>query len=159
MATQEQLESTLTELKKHLNTLNNIKTDKLIRTSELGTELHFIEGQEAFLKTLNLFNELSLQPLELLALNELTKLKNEANSAVETFKQIQSFTITQHPKPQEKRNALIQQVRDRYDTHFSVIIPILSSISWSTKTFFLPYFILLYSLTKPPNFSFRCDSS
>lgn len=124
MATVEQEQKQLAELKKVLDALNAINPESLVRADVLGKDLSFEAGLPVFHRTLGLFRDLSECDLEGLPHETLTQLHSVANQVLSYFQQIQSFSVQQHPQnPVGARDALIQQLRDQWHSYYTTVTP------------------------------------
>ncbi len=124
MATIDEEQTKLKELNTTLEELNSIEPESLVRSEALGKDLSFEAGVPVFRRTLNLFRDLSACSLDNVPFETLSQLHSQVNQSLELFKQIQSFSIQQNPtNPVQARDSLIQQLRDRWHSDYSVITP------------------------------------
>lgn len=127
MATLEQENEKRQELGKVLADLAEIKPEDLVRDDDLGRELNFAAGQPYFTRTLRLFRDLRESNLDTVPFNALNQLTNIARQALSQFKQVQQFSLQQHPQnPGEVRDGVINQIRDSYDNYFQQAAPIIA---------------------------------
>lgn len=127
MATIEQENEQRQKLTAVLDELSNIKPQDLVREESLGRELNFKGGLPFFERTLKLFRDLKDSNIDTIPHGNLVNLFNCANQALQYFKQIQGFSLQQHPQnPTNVRDQLINQIRDSYDNYFSVISPVVA---------------------------------
>lgn len=124
MATFEQEQTKRTELNTTLEALNAIKPDALVRAEVLGQDLSFEAGLPVFRRTLTLFRDLSESNLDNVPYETLNQLQGQASQVLGLFQQITSFSVQQHPQnPVQARDTLIQQLRDRWQSDYSVVTP------------------------------------
>ena len=124
MATFEQEQTKLLELNKILEELNSIEPESLVRAEALGKDLSFEAGVPVFRRTLNLFRDLSASNLDNVPFETLSQLQTQANQSLALFQQIKSFSIQQNPQnPVQARDSLIQQLRDLWQSDYSVVTP------------------------------------
>lgn len=127
MATFEQEKKMHDELRKVLDELNSIEPESLVRADVLGKDLSFEAGLPVFRRTLGLFRDLSQCNLDSVPYETLQQMHSLANQVLTYFKQIQAFSIQQHPSnPVEARNSLIQQLRDQWHSYYTTITPHIS---------------------------------
>lgn len=127
MATLEQEKQMHDELRKLLDELNAIEPESLVRADVLGKDLSFEAGLPVFRRTLGLFRDLSQCNLDNVSYEALQQMHSLANQVLTYFKQIQAFSIQQHPSnPVDARNSLIQQLRDQWNTYYVTITPHIS---------------------------------
>ncbi len=124
MASIEEEQKIRQELHSILYELNSIEPDLLVRTEALGKDLNFEAGVPVFQRTLNLYRDLSSCVLDNVPYETLNQLTSQAEETSKIFKQIQNFSIQQTPtNPVQARDSLIQQLRDRWYSDYTVITP------------------------------------
>jgi hypothetical protein len=124
MATIEEEQAKLKELNAALEALNKIEPESLVRAEVLGKDLSFEAGLPVFRRTLGLFRDLSESNLDNVPFETLNQLHIQASQALALFQQIKTFSIQQNPtNPVQARDSLIQQLRDRWHTDYSVVTP------------------------------------
>ncbi|MCI0563643.1 MAG: hypothetical protein MN733_34655 [Nitrososphaera sp.] len=127
MATFEQEQQEHQKLREAFHALNAINPESLVRTDVLGKDLNFETGLPVFQRTLGLFRDLSECSLENFPYEALNQLYGQANDAFGVFKQIQEFSLQQHPQnPVQARDSLITQLRDRWNQYYTQITPHIS---------------------------------
>lgn len=126
MATLDQEKAARSELRTYLEALDAIDISSLIRRDELGS-MNFELGVPFFERTLRLYRELIKQDLETVPFTPLTQLRDRAREALGTYNDIKDFSFARFPnQTQGQRDSLINTIRDRYDTEFSQITPIIA---------------------------------
>lgn len=128
MPTDEQVKSELDMLTRDLSLLVHINSDQLIREDTLGTELSFRRGKPYFDRTLKLFHDLADHDLSKFPNAVLQVFNKQVNPALSAFGEIKSFSVSQ-PSPAQRRDQLINSVRDAYDSQFGAITPWLTYLS------------------------------
>jgi len=127
MATIEQEQEQLRELRKVLDDLKAIDPESLVRTNELGKDLNFEAGLPVFSRTLGLFRDLSECNLDSVPYETLTELHSLAGQVLTYFQQIQNFSVAQHPQnPVDARDSLINQLRDQWHRYYTSVTPHIS---------------------------------
>ena len=127
MATLEEEREQGAELQIQLNQLKAIDSNSLVRAAELGKALSFLQGKPYFQRVLQLFRDLEQTNLDTVPYGQLHDLTQSAQEANELFSQIQEFSLKAHPQnPAEERDNLINNIRDRYDSWFSQVTPIIA---------------------------------
>lgn len=129
MATQEQESQSRDQLKSQLAELSEIDAQKLARTEELGSQLNFERGIPDFRKTLDLFASLARMNLDNVPYTALQQLSGQAQSALATFKQIQSFSVSGTPNPVQARDGLLDTVRNSYDAQWRALSPCIAYLA------------------------------
>jgi hypothetical protein len=104
----ERLESCLAEL-------NQIRPAALLREDILGRALDFRTGLPYFERTLELYHRLSRRDLDLVPLARLKNITDDAQSTVDQFRKILSFTGEGVENPGDVRDLLIKDVRDSFE--------------------------------------------
>ncbi len=127
MATLEQEQNEKNSLLSHLSDLDKIKRQDLVRADEIGKELSFEIGLPVFEIVLTLFHALFTSNLDNIPYTALNQLKNQAQDVLNRFNQIKAFSTRQHSQnPIGVRDDLVNQLRDRYDTYFQIISPVIA---------------------------------
>jgi hypothetical protein len=127
MATFEEEQQQLQELRKVLDALNAIDPESLVRTNDLGKDLNFEAGLPVFRRTLGLFRDLSECNLDSVPFETLNQLRSLATQVLSYFQQIQKFSLAQHPQnPVQARDSLIQQLRDQWHSYYTTVTPHIS---------------------------------
>ncbi|MCX5717284.1 MAG: hypothetical protein NTW44_03035 [Nitrospirae bacterium] len=127
MATLEQEQNEKNALLSHLAALDEIKPQDIIRTDELGRELSFEIGLPIFERVLKLFHALYTSNLDNVPYNTLNALKNQAKDALDEFNKVKTFSPRQQSQnPIGIRDNLVNSLRDRYDTYFQIISPVIA---------------------------------
>jgi hypothetical protein len=107
--TRERLDACLAEL-------NRIRPATLLREDILGRALDFrITGLPYFERTLELYHRLSHCDLDLVPLARLENITDDAESTVDQFRKILSFTGEDAKNPRDARDLLIKDVRDSFE--------------------------------------------
>lgn len=126
MATPEEEQKKLRELKEVLKAFNELKPDQFVR-DDLGVELNFREGLPYFERTIKLFKDLYHSNIDSLPFKVSNNLKGFADSAFQDFQQIKSFSLQQHPNnPADVRNRMINTIRDTYDKYYEYVTPVIA---------------------------------
>ena len=127
MATLEEEKNKREALHKALEELNEIKAIDLIRADELGRNLSFAAGVPVFERVLNLFHDLYECNLDNIPFNTLNNLMSQATNAINTFKNIKTFSAEKYPQNIiGQRDTFIADLRNQYDNYFQAISPIIS---------------------------------
>ena len=106
--TRERLDACLVEL-------NRIRPATLLREDILGRALDFRTGLPYFERTLELYHRLSRCDLDLVSLARLENITDDAESTVDQFRKILSFTGEDVENPGDARDLLIKDVRDSFE--------------------------------------------
>jgi hypothetical protein len=106
--TRERLDACLAEL-------NRIRPATLLREDILGRALDFRTGLPCFERTLELYHRLSRCDLDLVSLARLENITDDAESTVDQFRKILSFTGEDVENPGDARDLLIKDVRDSFE--------------------------------------------
>ena len=131
MATLEEESAIRDSLQTQLDQLTKIDPNSLVRTDELGQALSFREGLPYFQRVLRLFRDLAQANLDTVSYEQLSGLDQVARGANSQFSRIQQFSLEAHPQnPGPERDALINNVRDQYDSWFSQVAP---TIAYSVR--------------------------
>jgi hypothetical protein len=126
MATIEQEKEQRDKLQKALQSLSEITPESLVRGEDLGKVLDFSGGINAFRRVLELFKELAKCSLDDVSHSKMRSLAEKAEEALKRFREIQEFTVQKYPNnPESKRDDLISQVQNSYDTMYDTIMPVL----------------------------------
>jgi len=127
MATIEQEQNEKKALLSLLSDLEKIKPQDLVRADELGRELSFEIGLPVFERVLKLFYSLYTSNLDNVPYTALIQLKNQAQDTLNRFNQIRAISPRQHSQnPIGVRDDLVNQLRDKYDTYFQIISPVIA---------------------------------
>jgi len=111
-------------LKKALDSLMAIKPEDLVRTNELGQQLDFSNGVPYFRRTLKLYSDLAKTDLSQVPFRVMNQIKTKAESALTTLERIRTFSPAKEASPFQVRDALIVEIRDRYDDEYQNITPV-----------------------------------
>jgi hypothetical protein len=95
--------------------LNRIRPATLLREDILGRALDFRTGLPYFERTLELYHRLSRCDLDLVSLARLKNITDDAESTVDQFRKILSFTGEDVENPGDVRDLLIKDVRDSFE--------------------------------------------
>jgi hypothetical protein len=106
--TRERLDACLAEL-------NRIRPATLLREDILGRTLDFRTGLPYFERTLELYHRLSRCDLDLVSLARLENITDDAETTVDQFRKILSFTGEDVENPGDARDLLIKDVRDSFE--------------------------------------------
>lgn len=124
MATIEQQQDMLHQVRQILAGLGQIKPESLVRAAELGQDLSFEAGLPVFQRTLNLFESLAECNLESVPFESLNQILQHASQVGQLFQSIRTFSLQQNPQnPVQARDALIQQLRDRWQQDYVAVTP------------------------------------
>jgi len=127
MATLEQENEQREALSKILREIIEIEPEDLVREDVLGRELSFAAGLPYFERTLRFCRDLSESNLDTIPSSRLNQLINASQQALNQFKQVQAFSVQQHPEnPAQARDNFIAQIRDSYDKYFEQVSPVIA---------------------------------
>lgn len=123
MATLEEEQQSRKKLVETLGALKAIEPESLARTDVLGQELSFRDGISIFKRTLELFSDLSECNLDNVPQERLQQFQSLAQQALESFRQIQTFKVSNVSNPAATRDQLIAQIRDQWHGYYVHITP------------------------------------
>ncbi len=127
MATIQQENEVRGQLQESLQKISEIDAKKLERTEELGRLFSFEDLAPVFEKTLRLFANLKSISFDDFSHGVMSGVLDQTNDALEKLKQIQTFNPEEHEQnPKGVRDSFVNQLRDSYDSYFSVIYPIIA---------------------------------
>jgi hypothetical protein len=126
MATTTQENEIRTDLQNLLNDLTSIDIPSLARREELGS-MSFEPGLPYFERLLRLYRELSKIDLGTLPYQTLAQLRDRTRETLAAFNEIRQFSFAKFPNnTQNQRDTFINSIRDRYDSDFVQISPIIA---------------------------------
>lgn len=124
MPTFEEEQQQRSTLSARLEELGKIEPESLVRAEALGNQLSFEAGLPVFRRTIDLFKSVAECNLDSLPYEVLSQLTALAQQALGYFKQIQDFSVQQHPSnPAQVRDNLISQLRDQWNSYYTSITP------------------------------------
>jgi uncharacterized membrane protein len=126
MATFEQQKELSEQIKSKLLKFLTISLDDLIRETQLGQQLSFKNGEQLFIKIINLFKKVNSVELYEIPYNMLNGFNGQLNHAESVFEQIKNFNPATN-NPVAHRDSLIDQLENQYESYYSTAIPILTT--------------------------------
>jgi len=130
VATIEQGNEERARLTSYLSELANIKPEDLVRADVLGKELSFAKGVPYFERLLRLFQELHESNVDTLPYGQLSQLANQAQTTLQKFFQVRSFSAGTINNPATVRDNLVNEIADAYDSAFTQVSP---AIAYSVR--------------------------
>ncbi len=125
MATKEQFETTLNQVKERLEKMLSYSIEELTRGEELGTQFSFKEIEEDFVKTIDLFKRVKEVNLQGVPYSLLNAINGQTNQAITYFDQVKTFDPTLN-NAANTRTGLINNIQNKYDNYYTHSVPILS---------------------------------
>lgn len=125
MPTAQEVNDAQVKLKTALGVFSTLDVDSLER-ADLGP-LNFKAGMPLFRRIINLYRTLGECNLDELTLAKASELISAASSTVSALNAITEFSLeTQPNNPQAVRDSIIQGFRDRWETEYGVITPVVA---------------------------------
>jgi hypothetical protein len=116
----------LEETRRSLGRLQQFDTASLPRVQQLGDALSFTDAVEPSERIIALFKQIPNQHLGDLPDTHLDRLREQADAIFSMFQSIQGFDPKQQQDPYNKRNEMIQSIKDQYRPCFDTLHPIIS---------------------------------
>lgn len=125
MATKEQIDQIIEQIKTKLETLSEFQIEDLVRENDLGSQLSFKDAEPTILRTIELFNRTKTVNLEDVPYNLLNNFNSQLDNATQRFTQFRDFNANQN-NPVNQRNNLVNQFENQFDAYYQYILPILT---------------------------------
>lgn len=125
MATLEQQKQLAEETGELVDKIASINPPDLVRRQELGAALSFEKGLPFFRRTLRLFRELSSADLSNVPHQPLQRLKQTIDNIANHLDAIEAFDPEEAANPADRRDSLVNQIRDSYHPLWERAQPIL----------------------------------
>lgn len=126
--------SKLEETQKVLEEIQNFDVASIARQEDLGKELNFQDAVEPASKLVSLFKRLSLRVLPDLPESMLTTINQQCSANLEKLNAPLAFS-TAESNPSSRRNQLIQQIKDAYDSAFKNLLPFIGYANFQAIDF------------------------
>src|SRR5260370_6526711 len=120
----------------YLAELNRIRPATLLREDILGRALDLRTGLPYFERTLELYHRLSRCDLDLVSLARLENITDDAETTVDQFRKILSFTGEDVENPGDARDLLIKDVRDSFErisTNVGIVLSVESPLGSNAR--------------------------
>lgn len=114
MATPEERIKKITEAKKLLDELGEIKATSLARTDELSRDINFSEAVSSFEELLDIVKQLNQRNIDRLALSQINQIINASTNLRNIIKKVTDFTLNQNT-PADVCKAIIEEIKNAYD--------------------------------------------
>ena len=125
MATREQIDLIIEQIKTKLETLSEFQIEDLVRENDLGSQLSFKDAEPTILRTIELFNRTKTVNLEDVPYSLLNNFNSQLDNAIQRFTQFRDFNANQN-NPVNQRNNLVNQFEGQFDTYYQHTLPILT---------------------------------
>ena len=125
MATRQQIDQIIEQIKAKLETLSEFQIEDLVRENDLGSQLCFKDAEPTILRTIELFNRTKTVNLEDVPYNLLNNFNSQLDKAIQMFTQFRDFNANQN-NPVNQRNNLVNQFENQFDEFYQHTLPILT---------------------------------
>ena len=125
MATREQIDQIIEQIKTKLETLSEFQIEDLVRENEVGSQLSFKDAEPTILRTIELFNRTKTVNLEDVPYSLLNNFNSQLDNAIQRFTQFRDFNANQN-NPVNQRNNLVNQFEGQFDAYYQHTLPILT---------------------------------
>lgn len=125
MATEQQIETTLTQISERFEKMFSYSIEELTREEELGTQFSFKEIEDYFVKIIDLFKRVKEVNLNEVPYNLLNSFNAQLNNAISYFDQAKDFNPAVN-NAVNTRKGIIDNIRNHFDGYHTHSVPILS---------------------------------
>jgi len=125
MATEQQIETTLTQINERFEKMFSYSIEELTREEELGTQFSFKEIEDYFVKIIDLFKRVKDVNLNEVPYNLLNSFNGQINNAITYFDQAKDFNPAVN-NAVNTRKGIIDNIRNHFDGYHTHSVPILS---------------------------------
>lgn len=125
MATEQQIETTLTQISERFEKMFSYSIEELTREEELGTQFSFKEIEDYFVKIIDLFKRVKEVNLNEVPYNLLNSFNAQLNNAISYFDQAKDFNPAVN-NAVNTRKGIIDNIRNQFDGYHTHSVPILS---------------------------------
>ena len=112
------------QLQKQYEEFKGFELKDLIRESDLGSSLSFVDARPAIMGIKDLFDQIFKAPLKSMPYKQLEQISSQLNDAINHFGNLRGFNALQQ-NPANARNALVSETENKYQNYFTNLSPVL----------------------------------